>query len=177
MKYLVVSCSLNPSSRSRVLARTATELLKQSQRDVDLLDIADVPLPMCDGAACYGDPNAQEVKQRLVAADGIQLATPIYNYDASAATKNLIELAGRDAWTGKVAGFMCAAGGQGSYMSVMALASSLMLDFRTVIVPRFVYAKKDDFTDDQVSSETIRDRLAELTTSLVRFTEALVDPR
>ena len=30
-------------------------------------------------------------------------------------------------------------------MSIMGLANSLMLDFRCLIIPRFVYAKGEDF--------------------------------
>ena len=39
----------------------------------------------------------------------IVLATPVYNYHVSAATKNLIELTG-SAWEDKLVGFLCAAG-------------------------------------------------------------------
>ncbi len=56
----------------------------------------------------------------------------------------MIELAG-SAWEDKIVGFLCAAGGMSSYMSVMAYANSLMLDFRCVIIPRFVYATGDIF--------------------------------
>jgi NAD(P)H-dependent FMN reductase len=70
-------------------------------------------------------------------ARAVIIATGIYNYDANAAVKNLVELTG-DAWENKVVGFLCAAGGMSSYMSIMSLANSLMLDFRSIIVPRFV---------------------------------------
>ncbi len=86
---------------------------------------------------------------------------PIYNYDVNAAAKNLIELTGR-AWTNKVVAFLCAAGGQGSYMSVMPLANSLMLDFRCVIVPRFVYATGEHFDDDGRIDDSITRRTHEL---------------
>jgi len=99
-------------------------------------------------------------------ADAIILAVPIYNYDVNAAAKNLIELTG-EAWRDKVVAFLCAAGGHGSYMSVMALANSLMLDFRCLIVPRFVYATGDDFDNASVSSPKIRSRLAELCDKVV----------
>ena len=82
-------------------------------------------------------PSACERKSCLRKA--ILLATPIYNYDVSAAAKNMVELTG-SAWRDKTVGFICAAGGTSSYMSVMGLANSLMLDFRCIILPRFVYA-------------------------------------
>ena len=171
-KYLIVSCSLNPGSRSRVLAQLALEYLQQKDVDVELVDLADLNLPTCDGATVYGDPAVQEIAAKVEAADGILLGVPIYNFDVNAAAKNLIELTGRE-WTEKVAGFLCAAGGQGSYMSIMALSNSLMLDFRTVVIPRFVYATGAAFQGAEVSDTDLRERVEELTGELVRFTEAL----
>lgn len=173
MKLAVVSCSLDPDSRSRILARRAHELLASRGAEADWIDLAEIPLPLCDGGACYDDANVRQVSERLRAARGILLAAPIYNFDVSSAAKNLIELTGKHVWTETVAGFLCAAGGQGSYMSIMALANSLMLDFRTIIIPRFVYATGRDFSGDEIASEPVRDRIAQLTDDLVRFTGAL----
>ena len=75
-------------------------------------------------------------------------------------------------------GFLCAAGGKSSYMSVMNCANNLMLDFRTIIVPRFVYANGSDFGDDReptmyVSSDKIQERIKELADTTVKMTQAL----
>ena len=103
------------------------------------------------------------------------VAAPIYNFDVSAAIKNLVEQTGR-AWTDKVVGFLCSAGGRASYMSVMAMANSLMLDFRCVIVPRFVYATGDDFSDQGtealVISSDVTERVDELAAEVVRLAGA-----
>src|SRR5213075_2669576 len=115
-------------------------------------------------------PGSQKVSKLIKAADGILLATPVYNYDVSATAKNLIELTG-SAWEEKVVGFLCAAGGMSSYMSVMAYANSLMLDFRTII-PRFVYASGDVFEGDTIDGEVVR-RIEQVADELVRFTKAL----
>ena len=106
-------------------------------------------------------------------AQGVLIGTPVYNYDASAATKNLIELTGQ-AWTNKVVGFLCAAGGSGSYMSMMGLANSLMLDFHCLVIPRFVYATKEAFTDGRVRDSEVDDRIQELADTLVRLSAAMV---
>jgi FMN reductase len=44
----------------------------------------------------------------------------------------------------------------------MALANSLMLDFRCVIIPRFVYATGEDFHDKAAPTTEIKERLAQL---------------
>jgi FMN reductase len=44
----------------------------------------------------------------------------------------------------------------------MSLANSLMLDFRCLIIPRFVYATRNDFSDDKVMTDEIKGRVAKL---------------
>ena len=43
MSYLVVACSLNPESRSRVLADQAQEVLLQAGAKVDFMALVDNP--------------------------------------------------------------------------------------------------------------------------------------
>lgn len=169
---LVISSSLHPTSRSRILARTCVEHLMALQRKVELFDLAESTLPLCDGSTAYGDPNAKRLGELVESADAILMASPIYNYDVNAAAKNAVELTGR-AWTGKVVGLMLAAGGQTSYMSAMGLANSLMLDFRCLVVPRFIYATGDCFEGDFLTDETIQERLELLVTETTRIADAL----
>ena len=171
-KYLVVSTSGNPDSNSRRMGRIAFNHLKKARVECDWLDISELGLPLCDADACYTQPAAQGLNKAIEAADGILVATPVYNYDVSAAAKNMVELTG-SSWEEKVVGFLCAAGGMSSYMSVMAFANSLMLDFRTVIIPRFVYATGDAFEDGELKDRKIARRIEEAADELVRFTEAL----
>jgi FMN reductase len=169
---LIVSSSLNVESNSRILALEAKRVLEAEGHEVSLMDLRDHPLPLCDGGAAYRDPAVVRVGQLLRAADGILVATPIYNYDATAAAKNLIELTG-GAWENKVVGFLCAAGGMGSYMSIMSLANSLMLDFRSVIVPRFVYATGEAFVDGLIADNEVAVRVADLARETTRLGRAL----
>src|SRR5207244_6324551 len=90
--------------------------------------------------------------------DGIRMASPDYNYACAAASKNMIELTG-SAWEDKIVGFLCAAGGHASYMSVMSYANSLMLDFRCVIIPRFAFATSDAFHGEHVTDKKIPQRI------------------
>ena len=171
-KYLVVSTSGNPDSNSRRMGRLAFSHLQKAKVDCVWLDISELGLPLCDADKCYTQPSAQKVSKAVEAADGILIATPVYNYDVSAAAKNFVELTG-SAWEDKVVGFLCAAGGMNSYMSVMAFANSLMLDFRCVIIPRFVYATGRAFENDELKDDKVGERIAELAAELIRFTESL----
>mgnify|MGYP000527350815 CR=1 FL=1 len=175
MKIAIVCCSLNPDSRSAVLAEQLRDPLAAADTEIDWVDLRDHPLPLCDGGAAYGDPVVSALAARLADADALLLAVPIYNFAVNAAAKNLVELTGRG-WAGKVVGVACSAGGRGSYMSAMGLAGSLMLDFRCWVVPRFVYADDGDFPDAErprAVTPALRDRLHDLARDTARAAAAL----
>lgn len=172
MSLLVISCSLNTNSRSRILARAAFNRMLQMGVETEFIDLQDWSLPLCDGHACYENPRVRELTRRIQDAEAILLATPIYNYDVNAAAKNLVELTG-SAWEDKIVAFVCAAGGRTSYMSVMSFANSLMLDYRCVIVPRFVYALEAAFRGQDIADDVVHERLYDVVASLLRFRRSL----
>ena len=168
MSYLVISTSLREGSRSKIMANTLTESIKDSE----LFDLQNNPLPMCDGDKCYDLPEVIKFRKKVKNAKGIIMAIPIYNFNVSSGAKNIIELGGKMLY-GKVFGFICAAGGKSSYMSVMSLANSLMIDYRCFIIPKFVYALKNDFDGNNVTNPEIKDRINDLGKDLIRISEAL----
>jgi NAD(P)H-dependent FMN reductase len=172
MSVLVVSSGLGVNPKSLLLARSAEQALQADGTAVSLLDLRELPFPLCGTPESFSDANVAKGRALVHAADAIVLATPVYNYDANAVAKNFIELTG-DAWENKVVGFLCAAGGAASYMSIMALATSLMLDFRCVIVPRFVYAFGPSFSRDGIADSEIAARIAECARTAARFATAL----
>lgn len=155
MKVVVFSCSLNPSSRSRLLALAAIDLLEGLEAEVVHIDLRELDLPFCDGRPGEPDVIDPKIPAVLREADLVLMAVPIYNYDVNAAAKALVELTGR-AWQDRVVGFLCAAGGRGSFMSVMGLANSLLLDFHCLILPRFVYADGGSFEGSQIDPQVVQ---------------------
>jgi FMN reductase len=170
-EFLIISCSLNPDSNSRALCKEAFEHIKKTH-DAEFIDLRDLNLPMCDGGAAYAHPAVGPIGEKIRNAKCVLLGIPVYNYAANAAAKNLVELTGR-AWSDTVVGFLCAAGGRMSYMSVMSLANSLMLDFRCLIIPRFVYAHGDSFDESGKHVPEIQERIEELASTASRLTKAL----
>src|SRR5438132_4447039 len=171
-KYLVVSTSGNPDSNSRRMGRIAFAHLQKTNVNCEWLDISTMALPLCDADKCYLEPAAKKLNAAIEAANAILVATPVYNYDVAAAAKNMVELTG-SSWEDKIVGFLCAAGGMSSYMSVMAFANSLMLDFRCVIIPRFVYATGDAFDGDELKDEKLAKRIEQVVADLVRVTKGV----
>ena len=168
----IMSCSLNPGSRSHRLAVAADGALGDIGAPHELVDLRDWDLPICDGEDCYDHPSIGPMTDKVASASAILIASPVYNYDLNAAAKNLVELTGK-AWTDKPVGFLCAAGGQRSYMAPIGLANSLMFDFRSHIIPRYVYATGDDFTAADTMSAQLDGRIRQLVQSAVDLAAAL----
>jgi FMN reductase len=169
---LILSTSLRKDSNSRILAQEAKRLLEQDGHEAILVDLRDHPLPLCDAGPSYSHPSVAGIGGLLAKASAVLVATPIYNYGANAAAKNLIELTGAG-WENKPVGFLCAAGGMSSYMSILSLANCLMLDFRSIIVPRFVYATGEAFAGGNIVDAEVAGRVAELARETARFGKLL----
>ena len=106
MAYLVISCSLKPESRSRILAKDFQNSLEDLNKKTVWLDLAKRDLPMCDGDSVYSLPVVTEMGKLVKDADGILIAGPVYNYDLNAVAKNFVEFTG-SAWQNQVVASSC----------------------------------------------------------------------
>ena len=169
---VVASCSLNPTSRSHRLAEAAVAAVEAVNARAELLDLREWELPMCDGTASFDHPSVTPLAERIRGASAILVSAPVYNYDLNAAAKNLVEMTG-SAWSEKPVGFLCAAGSERSYMSPIGLANSLMFDFRSLIIPRFVFCTKADFDPDGALGDSLHDRVDQLARMAVDLARGL----
>ena len=55
----------------------------------------------------------------------------------------------------------------------MGVANSLMLDFRCLVVPRFIYALGDSFQANELIDPQIEERINELAEEIVRLKSAM----
>ena len=172
LKALILSTSLNPNSKSRRIAQVIRQQLEKAGAHTEWLDLQEHDLPFCGQAGTSQQALVLDMRAMVERADAIVLAAPIYNYDVNAAAKNFIELTGRT-WTGKVVALAVAAGGQRSGMAPMGIINSLMLDFRCIVLPRYVYASRGDYTEDGEPGEATQERIGELSQELMRVGSAL----
>jgi FMN reductase len=168
----IISSSLNQVSNSRILANEALQAAQLLAIEARVIDLRDFPLALCDGEASFSQPQVEQLTAALRGSTAFILASPIYNYDVSAALKNMIEHVGREL-TDKVVGFIGAAGGQRSYMAPLQFLNSLMLDFRSLLVPRFVYAGRESFKDGTLAEEELRERVKELVLLTYQLSQAI----
>ncbi|AGB74867.1 MULTISPECIES: NADPH-dependent FMN reductase [Rhizobium] len=166
LKITILSCSLDPKSRSRRMAREAENLLRERRCEVEFIDLQYLELPAFDNFKCYEHPSYDRLYRAIRGADGVLLAVPIYNWSVGSAAKSLIELTGatgasgrKSAWFDQIVTFICSGGLPHSYMAYGSLATSLMLDFKCVINPYVVYATERDWIDGTIPSDTLATRL------------------
>jgi FMN reductase len=171
-EYLIITSSLRANSLSRILAEALAAQYAKLGAHHRLVDLREFVLPLCDGGEAYGHRHVETLTGLISSARVIIVASPIYNYDVNSALKNLVELTG-SSWENKTVGFVCAAGGPSSYMSVMSLANSLMLDFRCLIIPRFVYAQGDDFIEKKTPKDEILERVHALAEASMKIRNAV----
>ena len=169
MKFLVISTSMSPTSRSRALAQSAYERLPEAHQSV-WLDLQTEGLPLCDGGPA-ADDRVDRLRREISGSDGILITFGIYNYLAPAATKNALEWAGRAAFEGKVVAFAAVGGGPGSLPSVASLTTPMLLDFGAVVCPKFIYTTGASFADDVLVDPDVQGRLDEFVATWTTLTQ------
>jgi NAD(P)H-dependent FMN reductase len=153
------------------MAKGVETALKSLGVETEWLDLRTLNLPLFDATAAYGHPSVQILNKALETADGIVVATPIYNYSVAAITKSCLEFSA--AWRGKAVALLCAASTKISYMAAMPFLNSLMIDYRVFLLPRFVHASMECFQADAIVDQDIINRLKGLAEDFHQFVQAL----
>ena len=159
MRIVIISSSMNPHSRSERVARHCQQVLSGLGVVAELLSLKDHPLPPFGTVALQDSAEYQFLHGAVLAADGLVLASPVYNWSSCAEIKKFVEYVGstegmvRGAFYDKVVTLVHAAGLPHSYMAGLPLANSLMLDFKCVINPYSVYIHNRHWEDESLTEE------------------------
>lgn len=183
LDLLVISCSLNPNSQSALLAKHAVDHLKSQKQNVEFLDLRDYDLPLSNGhdQSAYDYPMVKKIHDRILKAQGILIAAPIYNNNVSAAAKNLIELTTHPhkltlsgtAWNNKVVGFMGISGSPAGTWAFFPFLNGLMIDAKVIVVPNFVMATSNNFNAQNEIDEPTQKRIEDLSSKMISFVSIL----
>ena len=76
--------------------------------------------------------------------------------------------------TGKFYAILCAAGGNKSYLSTMHLTQICMNEWRMIQLPRIVYATKEDFKENIITSPNLLKRIKIFSTEFYLLGEKLI---
>ena len=163
MRSLVLSSSLDPASRSEQLARIYADSLSKHGVEVQFLSLKDFPLPRFDNTdQILADASYRALHDASSKADGLVLASPVYNWACCAELKRFVEVVGtnppdqpvRGPFFDKIVTFVNAAGLPQSYMAWTSLAVSMMLDFKCIVNPYVVYADNSCWSGDSLVEAT-----------------------
>jgi len=98
MKILGITCSPRKRGNTEILVKEALAGAKETGADVELLEICELDLAPCDGCMtchqsgeCRIKDDMQHIYEKILAADGIILGSPVYFWSISSQAKTLMD--------------------------------------------------------------------------------------
>lgn len=152
-KIVMVQGSLSKDSKTAVVVAETEKVLQSRKLDFETLDLRSLKMEFCDGRNLE-DYNADMRKayRLLESAKGFIFAMPVYCWSASGVVKNLIDVVS-GALENKVAGILCNAGGNRSFMASAGLINVLYYESGVTTVHPVVYTSYEDFQDGKLVAE------------------------
>ncbi len=161
VKIVAFAGSTRKDSVNKKLVAIAAKGAREAEAEVNLLDLAEFPLPLYDGdlEESQGIPeNALKLKKMFVESDGFLIASPEYNSSVSGVLKNTIDWVSRPQegkpplveYKGKIAVIMAASpGGLGGLRGLVHLRA-ILGNIGVVVLPQQHAVSKayDAFADD-----------------------------
>ena len=99
-KVLIISTSIRPNSNSELLANAFADGARESGNEVELVSLKDKTISFCKGCLacqklgrCVINDDANEITEKLLNAEVVVWATPIYYYEMSGQMKTMIDRA------------------------------------------------------------------------------------
>ncbi|KAF3884477.1 MULTISPECIES: NADPH-dependent FMN reductase [Nostocales] len=113
VKIVGIGGSLRTESYTQVGLKIAAQRVEALGAEVEIIDLRQMQLPFCNGEQEYPDyPDVQRMRDAVIQADGLILATPEYHGSVSGVLKNALDLMSFDQLSGKVTGLISILGGQ-----------------------------------------------------------------
>lgn len=144
LKVELISGSLRKGSYNTMLVRFVGRSLEGAEVDEISLNELDLPMFSEDLEAAGFPAKADELKQRMIAADVILIASPEYNGSFSGALKNAIDWASRPregeaalaCFKGKVGGLLAASPGAIGGLRGLRHVRQVLTQLQMVVVPQ-----------------------------------------
>jgi NAD(P)H-dependent FMN reductase len=182
VRLLAFAASLRRGSLNRRLLTVAVELARADGAAVDVAEFAEFEMPLFNHdvlEAAGLPPGAQELARRILAADGLLIASPEYNYSLPGTLKNAIDWVSRMKpmpFRGRTAFLMAASGGLiGGIRGLWQLRIPLEGCGVVVYPDMFPLSNAPHAFDDDggLKEPPVRDRLAKMLEGYLRMARAL----
>jgi len=178
VKLLMLVGAATPPGRLAAAIAAAAQMVRASGGvvAVDILNLADTPIDICDGRPldAYGAATQQAVA-RIAGATSVLIAAPVYRASIPGVLKNLLDITPVEALQNKPVGIVAMGGSPHHYLAIDSQLRPVLAWFGALVAPTGVYLTGGDFRDGQLTSETARNDLAALTGTLIALSRRL-DP-
>ncbi len=171
--------SLRPNGWTLAALKIALAGAEEKGATAELLDLRDYGLPFCTGGdvdGTEGKAGVQRLRQKVLEASGIILATPNYHGSLSGVLKNALDLMSMREFEGKVVGLIGVSGGR---MGGTATLNALRAIGRTLhawVIPSeaWIYDADSSFTEDgRIKDLRSEQRVREVGRKIARLTRML----
>jgi len=158
------------------------DVLALAGADVEFLPLKEYDFPPFNELTVTESEAYKNIHPKVASADGLVLASPVYNWGLCGGLKQFIEHLGstppdgslKGALFDKVVTFVCAAGLPHSYMAMGPSALSLMFDFKCIVNPYQVYMDSRCWESDCLTDQHAQ-RLSRAMEVMLELTTLLAD--
>lgn len=176
MKLLGVSASPSAGSVTLAALSTAVMRVRSAYRDVtaEIVDIRDHGMIFCDGRSSdlyEGDTRA--VIDKVVTADALIIATPIFRGAYSGILKNLVDVLPNDAMQGKAVGLVATGDSNSHFLAVEHVLKPLVVSLGAHPTPWSVYLDGEQLAGGERIDQGNVDRLEQLADAVVGFSRTM----
>jgi FMN reductase len=173
---MLVGAATPPGRLATAIAVAAEAARAGGDIAVDILNLAETPVEICDGRPleAYGAATRQAVA-RIAAAAAVLIGAPVYRASFPGVLKNLLDITPVEALQNKPVGIVAMGGSPHHYLAVDGQLRHVLGWFGALVAPTSVYLTGGDFCDGQLTSEPARRDLAALSATLTTLLRRL-DP-
>ena len=169
-RLLMLIGAATPPGRLAASILAAADAVRSNSPDidVDIMNLADMPIDICDGRPVdgYGAETRRAV-DRIAAAAAVLIAAPVYRASFPGVLKNLLDIVPVEALQGKPVGIVGMGGSAHHYLAVDTQLRQVLGWFGALVAPTGVYLTGADFRDGQLTSEAARKDLIALVDTLL----------
>jgi FMN reductase len=179
-RLLMIVGAATPPGRLSAAIDFAAESAKGSAA-VDILNLAETPVEICDGRPLDKyDAATQDAVGKIVGADAVLIAAPVYRATYPGVLKNLLDNTPVEALQAKPVGIVAMGGSPHHFLGVDWQLREMLTWFGALIAPASVYLTGGDFKDGRLSSDGGKSDLVALTATLLtlaRLDRASLGPK
>lgn len=173
--HIVAICGSmrGPASCTRKVLALAARAIGAEGATVDLIDLAELDLPMREGPRDTPEnPATAELRRRVAKADGILLGSPEYHSSFSGALKNALDLLSREELGGKLFALLAVSGGDTGAVNTLGHLRYVVRGVGGWSLPAQISIAnaRKAFDGDRFVDPKLQGKLESFSRELVRFT-------